>query len=231
MSMKVTLVVASGVHQGKQIPISGTQFLIGRDPTCQLRPASQLVSKQHCAIIIQNGKVYLKDYGSTNGTFLNETQVEANSTIALTLGDRVRVGPLDFSVEYTSERTSDSTPMPDQLKAISGPAIEKLKNAAGLSGSTVSAKPEVTTAKRSDPLMKPTKDAPSQEDIAAMLLGEDDGDGPAQVPEGSTIMEMPAVVAGEAAGDKDKKKNAIPTREDSSNAANEILKKMMRRQR
>ena len=39
--MKVNLVVATGVHQGKVIPILGTEFLIGRDPQCQLRPASQ----------------------------------------------------------------------------------------------------------------------------------------------------------------------------------------------
>ncbi|HEY3789102.1 MAG TPA: FHA domain-containing protein, partial [Urbifossiella sp.] len=65
--MKVSLVVATGAHQGKVVPIVGTQFLIGRDPQCQLRPASQAVSKQHCAVILRDGKVYLKDFGSTNG--------------------------------------------------------------------------------------------------------------------------------------------------------------------
>ncbi|HEX4607682.1 MAG TPA: FHA domain-containing protein, partial [Urbifossiella sp.] len=58
MPMKVSLVVASGVHQGKAIPIVGPQFIIGRDPTCQLRPASQAVSKQHCAVLVRDGKVY-----------------------------------------------------------------------------------------------------------------------------------------------------------------------------
>ena len=42
--MKVSLIVASGVHVGKSIPVSGAKFLIGRDPECQLRPASQAVS-------------------------------------------------------------------------------------------------------------------------------------------------------------------------------------------
>src|SRR4051812_2979685 len=66
-SMKVSLVVASGVHQGKAIPIAVPQFLIGRDPQCHLRPASQAVSKQHCAVVVRDGQVYLKDFGSTNG--------------------------------------------------------------------------------------------------------------------------------------------------------------------
>jgi predicted component of type VI protein secretion system len=223
MSIKITLVVASGVHQGKTIAVPGESFVIGRDPSCQLRPASQLVSKQHCAILTLNGRVMLKDYGSTNGTFVNDEQLTANSTVELKVGDRLKVGPLDFSVQYTGGRTSDSTPMPDQLKAV-GPAADKLAAAAGQSGS---AKP-VT---KSDPTIK--KAAPQHDDIAAMLLNMDD-DGPASVPEGSTIMEMPAVVAEAMAGaqkDADKKKAAIPTREDSSNAASDILKKMMRRQR
>ncbi|MGL4422649.1 MAG: FHA domain-containing protein, partial [Gemmataceae bacterium] len=77
--MKVQLMVASGVHQGKVIPVAGAQFLIGRDPECQLRPASQAVSKQHCAIVVRGTQVFLKDFGSTNGTFLNDTQLEPNT--------------------------------------------------------------------------------------------------------------------------------------------------------
>src|SRR5437660_1082382 len=62
--MKVSLVVASGAHQGKVIPITGLQFLIGRDAGCQLRPASQAISKKHCGVLIRDGKVYIKDFNS-----------------------------------------------------------------------------------------------------------------------------------------------------------------------
>ena len=70
--MKVSLVVASGVHQGKVIPITGSQFFIGRDAQCHLRPASQAISKRHCGVLVRDGKVYIKDYGSTNGTTVND---------------------------------------------------------------------------------------------------------------------------------------------------------------
>jgi pSer/pThr/pTyr-binding forkhead associated (FHA) protein len=237
MSMKVNLVVASGVHEGKTIPVPGDKLLIGRDPHCQLRPASQLVSKQHCAIFIQNNKVYLKDYGSTNGTFLNNSQVEPNSTIELKVDDRIRVGPLDFTVQFTPNRISDTTPVPEQLKAVPSSAVTNLQKAAGVSDSNPAIKKGNSGSNPaiSSPAAKPEKVAvksatQSDDDIAALLLGDDDG--PATVPGGSTIMEMPAVVAeAAAAADKDKKKSAIPTREDSSNAANELLKKMMRRPR
>jgi predicted component of type VI protein secretion system len=222
--MKVRLVVASGVHQGKEIAIPGTQFLIGRDPSCQLRPASQMVSKQHCAIVIKDSKVYIKDFGSTNGTFVNDEQLAANAAVEAVPGTRVKVGPLDFSIEFTLPKVSDSTPMPDQLQAVT-PVTTKLAEAAGAAAGTGS---DVSPGKKSSSSLKP---APKQDDIAAMLLDMDSDSAPAEVPDGSTIMEMPAVLQEAIKAAEEKKKGAIPTREDSSNAASEILKRMMRRPR
>jgi predicted component of type VI protein secretion system len=232
MPIKVNLVVASGVHQGKQIPIPGEQFLIGRDPQCQLRPASQMVSKQHCAIVIKDDRVVLKDFGSTNGTFLNDSQLEPNSVKELKPGDLVKVGPLDFTVQFVGGKASDSTPMPDQLKAVGSQSVEKLRAAAGQSTVTQADAPAPKTG--SSTALKPAALSAEHDDIASMLLGmDDDGPSPAPVPEGSTIMEMPAAVltAAMEAEKKKTEKNAVPTREDSSNAASDILKKMMRRPR
>lgn len=111
--MKVSLVVATGAHQGKVVPILGNQFVIGRDPQCHLRPASQAVSKQHCAVIIRDENVYLKDFGSTNGTVLNDVIVKDEERV-LKNNDSLKVGPLDFTVriEILAPR-SDGTPLPD----------------------------------------------------------------------------------------------------------------------
>src|SRR5580700_8606943 len=73
--MKFSLVVAEGVHAGKVIPIATDQFLIGRDPHCNLRPASPAISKQHCGFFVRADKVVLLDYGSTNGTLVNGVQI------------------------------------------------------------------------------------------------------------------------------------------------------------
>jgi predicted component of type VI protein secretion system len=221
--MKVQLVVATGVHQGKVIPVPVAQFVIGRDPSCQLRPASQAISKQHCAILTRDGKVYVKDYGSTNGTFLNEVQVPANSETELTSEDRLRVGPLDFTLKISVTGVSDSTPLPEAMKKMSSSTMEKLRTAGGSKAATPAA-PKPT------PVPKP-KATETPDDIAAMLLGMDEdtpGSTPT-VPEGSTIMEMPAVIAGETKPAD--KKASVPTREDTSNAASDILKRYMRRPR
>ena len=60
--MKVNLIVtAAGPNQGRAIPIAGEKFIIGRDPECNLRPASQAISKQHCALLVRGGKVFVLD--------------------------------------------------------------------------------------------------------------------------------------------------------------------------
>jgi predicted component of type VI protein secretion system len=95
--MKLSLVVLSeGKARGQAIPITLPQFLIGRDPQCQLRPASPLISKRHCAVLIKNGKVFVRDFGSTNGTFVNEEQVTGQRQIQN--DDTLKVGPLTFRV-------------------------------------------------------------------------------------------------------------------------------------
>jgi predicted component of type VI protein secretion system len=224
--MKISLVVASGVHQGKAIPVPGAKFVIGRDPDCQLRPASQAVSKHHCAIITRDGRVYIQDFGSTNGTFVNDAQLEANSEVELKSGERLRVGPLDFSVQFTAG--SDSTPLPEVLKSVGGSKADGLKAAAGVKpGSGTASKPVVVPAPKPQPIPK----ADEADAAAAMLLGMDDDDpaSPPYVPDGSTVFEMPA--AGGAAAKPEEKKDPkkVISREDSSNAASEILRKYMRR--
>ncbi|MBY0456258.1 MAG: FHA domain-containing protein, partial [Gemmataceae bacterium] len=95
--MKVSLVVATGAHEGRVIPLTGAQFLIGRDPQCNLRPASPAISKVHCAVVIRDGRVYVKDHGSTNGTLVNDQLVQG-AEVVIQDGATLRVGPLDFRV-------------------------------------------------------------------------------------------------------------------------------------
>jgi predicted component of type VI protein secretion system len=225
--MKVSLVVASGVHQGKVIPVATPQFIIGRDPQCQLRPASQSISKQHCVLVVRNKSLFLKDFGSTNGTFLNEEQIEADVELPIKSGDRVRVGPLDFTVQIVLPRPSDSTPLPDDLNMVNGPGAEKLRDAAGAKLSSNAMKP-VESKPVKQPIPGPAA-TESDEDIAAMLLGMGDD---SSVPEGSTVFEMNAVNPDgtpKVESKTDAKK--ADTKEDSSNAASDILRKYMRRPR
>jgi len=89
-------VMSEGKARGQSIPITLPQFLIGRDKECQLRPASPMISKRHCAVLIKGGKAFVRDFGSTNGTFVNEEQVKGERQ--LKNEDILKVGPLQFRV-------------------------------------------------------------------------------------------------------------------------------------
>jgi pSer/pThr/pTyr-binding forkhead associated (FHA) protein len=110
--MKVSLVVqTAGKSAGQTIPINLAQFVIGRDPQCNLRPASAVISKRHCALIIRTGKVYVRDFDSTNGTFINEDQVKGEREILN--GDTLKIGPLGFKlVIETTTPVNKPTPVP-----------------------------------------------------------------------------------------------------------------------
>ena len=95
--MKVSLVVlTAGKTEGKIIPISVSPFVIGRDPQCHLRPASPLVSKKHCSLTLHEGKLVVRDFNSTNGTFVNDQQIKGEMELL----------HQDRSEEHTSELQS-----------------------------------------------------------------------------------------------------------------------------
>jgi pSer/pThr/pTyr-binding forkhead associated (FHA) protein len=111
--MKLSLMVLSeGKARGQSIPITLQQFLIGRDKECQLRPASQMISKRHCAVLVKGGKAFVRDFGSTNGTFVNEEQVKGERE--LKHEDLLKVGPLQFRVvlEITPPVNKPTPPPP-----------------------------------------------------------------------------------------------------------------------
>jgi pSer/pThr/pTyr-binding forkhead associated (FHA) protein len=117
--MKLSLVVLSdGKARGQAIPIILQQFLIGRDKECQLRPASQMISKRHCAILVKGGKAFVRDFGSTNGTYVNEEQVKGERE--LKHDDLLKVGPLQFRVALeATPAVNKPTPPPPKSSGAS----------------------------------------------------------------------------------------------------------------
>jgi predicted component of type VI protein secretion system len=212
--MKLTLLVlTTGKQEGKSIEIKLPQFLIGRDPQCHLRPASALISKRHCALIQRDGKAFIRDFGSTNGTYVNDERVEGERE--LKHDDQLKIGPIQFTVriEETPAVTA-RTPVP----ATKTPAKPAAKSA--------------TPAPATAPAKKPDS---SEDDIAAMLLSLDDGEtrpaaaGSDIVPEGSTVFDLKVAEPGSGAQNKDDKKK--PASGDTRTAAASILEKMMKRPR
>lgn len=224
--MKVSLVVAEGVHQGKSIPITVAEFLIGRDPECQLRPASPQVSKKHCAVVVREGKVYVRDFGSTNGTFINDEQVAGD--LEVKTGDRFRAGPLAFEIkiELTGAKSAAKPAASAPAKVAATPAAGAAEKPKSKSSPVIVA--PAASLIEEDPTPEELEEA-DHERLAALLLGGGDDSSSdatieAAIPDGNTDMDLPTM-PGEKKDDK-KKPDA-----DTSSAAAAILSKYMRRPR
>ena len=114
--MKISLMVLSaGSAAGKALAVNVPQFIIGRDPQCNLRPASAMISKRHCALLTKSGQLFLRDFDSTNGTFLNNEAVKGE--VPIKDGDVLKVGPLSFKVVIDSQPSAKPTPPPKPRNA------------------------------------------------------------------------------------------------------------------
>jgi pSer/pThr/pTyr-binding forkhead associated (FHA) protein len=157
-------------------------------------------------LIIRGEKAFIRDFDSTNGTALNDQPIK--DEIELQNKDRLKVGPLLFEVVLeTKPAVNRPTPPPPTKKPADAP--------------------------------RPVEHA-DDDSIAAMLLSlQDDGvsgaapQTGAEIPDGSTVMEIAAVspeeTATEEKAEEVKKSKAIQG--NTSTAAKAILEKYMRRPR
>jgi pSer/pThr/pTyr-binding forkhead associated (FHA) protein len=77
-----------------------------------------MISKRHCALLVKGGKVLVRDFESTNGTFVNDERV--NKERQLHDGDRLKVGPLAFLVRIEAGVPAE--------KASTGPKKKKAES-------------------------------------------------------------------------------------------------------
>ena len=87
------MVVTVGLQgqSARRFEFTQSEVIIGRAEVCDLVLASPEVSGRHAALLLQQGKVILRDLGSTNGTHINGQQLQRPMIIRPV--DVVRVGP------------------------------------------------------------------------------------------------------------------------------------------
>jgi predicted component of type VI protein secretion system len=249
--MKLSLVVQTpGSNQGKVLEIKLSPFVVGRDPSCHLRPASPMISKRHCALLQRDGKVFLRDFDSTNGTFVNNEPVKGE--IELHHGDQLKIGPLMFEVRIeasapvnrpvvsrkpaTKPAAQANTPAwsVDQ-KASSRPAVAR--KPAGAASAVATNTQTDAPAAQADTQTETSAEGgvtSNDDDIAAMLLslGDDSREGPfgggSEVPEDSSVHAEPPLpdLAAQPAKEHERAKLATPA--NPSQAADSILDKYRR---
>lgn len=112
-------------------------WVIGSSPNCDIVVTLPNVSRSHCRLIMQDGRFFLEDLESTNGTFVNGVGVSGR--VEVSLSDRIVLGS---NVPF---------PWPDEVQGLGAPLISHQSPRRVLGGM----QSEITSLEADVPLVEP----------------------------------------------------------------------------
>jgi len=83
------VVRAGGGRAGETFAPKGERTTVGRSPDCGIFLDDVTVSRRHAVLLQRDGRWFVEDQGSLNGTFVNRRRVEVAE---LSDGDELQVG-------------------------------------------------------------------------------------------------------------------------------------------
>jgi pSer/pThr/pTyr-binding forkhead associated (FHA) protein len=89
----------------KKIPITKFPFVIGRNKSIDMVVLRSGISREHAEIISKDGRLFLRDLQSTNGTFVNKQRI--NSEVLLTHNTVIHFAQFDFILIDSEHKSSD----------------------------------------------------------------------------------------------------------------------------
>lgn len=132
----------------EETPLEGHKWKFGRSPTNEFFVDYTKASRQHFEIFKLNDNFYIKDLGSSNGTYLNGHQLPANNEIELKTGDMISINEYKIIFEIrnrTHEQHMSNLPQVHTSYAVNslgkvntddsaaaGFAVEKIKGTSPL---------------------------------------------------------------------------------------------------
>jgi signal transduction histidine kinase/pSer/pThr/pTyr-binding forkhead associated (FHA) protein len=102
--------IISGAMRGTELPINKEIITLGRSTESDIQIHDTLISRVHCRLEWENGKWFLNDLGSTNGTWMVGRKVDKK--VQIPLKTSVRIGNTIFELIdiYAADTQSFSRP-------------------------------------------------------------------------------------------------------------------------
>jgi serine phosphatase RsbU (regulator of sigma subunit)/pSer/pThr/pTyr-binding forkhead associated (FHA) protein len=79
--MPLLTFIKSAVNQGTTLEVDGERIVLGRNADCQVVLALPAVSREHAIIRRIQGKYYIEDNKSRNGTFVNDKEIQTRTQL------------------------------------------------------------------------------------------------------------------------------------------------------
>ncbi len=111
--MNYILQVVRGRSETNTLRLMDGVNSIGRHDDCLIRIRSSQVSRRHCELHLDSGKLLVRDLGSSNGTFVNGKRVLGQQ--ALKPGDVLTVGGVTLKIDRAQDSEAPASP------AVTGP--------------------------------------------------------------------------------------------------------------
>ena len=123
--MQLKLIVVGGARSGDEVHVSVPKFIIGRDRDCHLRCNSDVVSRHHCALIVEENYIAVIDFSSKNGIYVDGVRVLREQE--LHTGNLLSVGPLQFLVQVSGVSLGDR-PLRGQAQENSTKKMQRIRH-------------------------------------------------------------------------------------------------------
>jgi len=212
--MQVKLKVLVGKSAGKEIAVPVERFLIGRGDDCHMRPKSEAISRNHCAILVNQeaDEVVVRDLNSRNGTFVNGERI--GSDTPLNSGDQLLVGRLEFEVVILDRKAepaaaADGKPTREDTSSLDFDVSEWLEEADKVDKAQKKSDPETRQFKLDETdrialekAKEENQPTPQPEESAKKKFVKPEKKGPGKLPAGAKPQ---AATSREAAADMLKK--------------------------
>jgi|GEM_PF-1565516 len=173
--MSNRILVNPGTEQAWEISLQPGANRIGRSADNDFTIDHASVSTQHCEVVVSDAGVFLKDLGSTNGTFINRSPVRE---AWLQPGQHIQFGAIDTIFE--SDQPASAPPQPGQpapgatvvVAAIGSPTASQPSASAGLRLNRPELPAEETPAEISTPTTARTTGRPGRFPVHAVAERE-----------------------------------------------------------